>query len=215
MCQLLRTDPLTKKQEEYLDFIIGSVNDEVKIIDDILNIAQLENSSYIVQEHSFELISLLNYEISIHKKKSELKGLELHPLHIQDKIPDTLIGDSKIIHHIISAFLDNAIKFTEHGSIHTHINTVKQADNEFTIKISVTDTGIGIRERDMKSVFNKFLQADNSSSRQHGGTGLGLAICKQLAELIHAEVGVESEFDKGSTFWLVTTLRTSPGSPQN
>jgi len=213
VCQLLKFGELTEKQGEYIDIIKNSVNDEVKIIDNILNMADLENSSYIIEEESFDLISLLNNELKsyieiLENKKVVLQALEMSAA-VEREIPETVTGDAKIIRQIISSFLENACKFTEQGSIRTSIEIINQENNCLTIKISIKDTGIGIDKQDQETVFDKFLQANSSSTRQHGGTGLGLAICKQLAELIEATIGVESEPGKGSTFWLITTIKTS------
>jgi len=116
-------------------------------------------------------------------------------------VPAIMIGDANRIGQIVANYLGNAIKFTESGNVSVHLSGQPKGDGTCRLRVSVTDSGIGIAPDIIPRLFQKFSQADNSTTRKFGGTGLGLAICRELAQLMGGEVGVDSTPGKGSTFW--------------
>ncbi len=133
--------------------------------------------------------------------KVEEKGLQFK-INVDAKVPRYLVGDPLRLGQILMNFTTNAIKFTQKGSITINVATNEQANLHF----SVTDTGIGISEKNIPYLFDAFTQADNSTSRKFGGTGLGLAICKQLSKMMGGEIWAESQLDQGSTFHFRATF---------
>jgi CheY-like chemotaxis protein/anti-sigma regulatory factor (Ser/Thr protein kinase) len=132
--------------------------------------------------------------------KASEAGLKLHCQTAPD-VPSCLKGDSARLTQIIINLVDNAVKFTHNGEIGISASLVSDLDGFAVIRFEIRDTGIGIPQSRLAVIFDPFTQADGSTTRQYGGTGLGLAICRQLAELMGGEIGVESKEGKGSTFW--------------
>jgi len=207
VCQLLASKDLTTEQMKWLDIINQSVRQEVKIIDDILNVVQLDETTLVVNEESFSLLELIQDIITENQVESDSKGLIVYPLSFPDDFPLTLVGDSKKIASIVEVLFDNAIKFTESGEIRVSVEIISESEISVTVKIAVLDTGIGIDAADHKNIFTAFSQADETSTRPQGGMGMGLAISEKLAGLLQGEMGVESELGKGSVFWLKVPLK--------
>ena len=148
---------------------------------------------------------MLNNVSNIINQKCAEKNLELL-FKITNKVPSQVIGDPLRLTQILINYANNAIKFTDKGEVIIALDLEEELDNGFFVKFSVTDTGIGLKEEQRNKLFQAFQQADTSTSRKYGGTGLGLSISRQLAELMHGSVGVESEYGKGSTFWFTVKL---------
>ena len=142
--------------------------------------------------------------------KAAQKGLDLACITMPD-VPRQVKGDSQRVKQILINLINNAIKFTESGSISARVTLEGQSHDHMTVRFSVTDTGIGIPADRMDRLFKSFSQVDASTTRTYGGTGLGLAISQQLAELMGGNIGVESAVGSGSTFWF--TVRLGVGSP--
>ena len=143
---------------------------------------------------------------------AHIKNLELVHLHYQD-VPREIKGDSLRIKQVVTNLVNNAIKFTQEGEV---LVRVMLADDESDIskeyvKVSVTDTGVGLSRAQQHSIFNAFTQADATTARNFGGTGLGLAISKNLIEIMDGEIGFESELGKGSTFWFTLPIEQISG----
>ncbi len=132
--------------------------------------------------------------------RAEQKGLDFS-ISYAPGLPEAVFGDPTRMRQILMNFISNAVKFTSKGSIHVRVGSTASADGEVELRFEIEDTGIGIAEADLAGVFEKFSQADSSTSRKYGGTGLGLPIARQLAELMQGAAGVESVVGKGSCFW--------------
>ena len=203
----------TPLQMEYLETIKSSSKSLLTIINDILDLSKLEAGK------STLLLAPLNTQSTIHQIKELFKAKALEKkLNIQSEcgegLPDFILSDATRLTQVLSNFVSNAIKFTEKGSVTIKTEVIATYKSKIKIKFSVIDTGIGMKENELQSLFQAFNQLDSSSLKKYEGTGLGLAISKQIVELFNGEVGVESEFGKGSTFWF--TIETeSTENPLN
>ncbi|MFZ4503993.1 MAG: response regulator, partial [Methylovulum sp.] len=205
MSHLALTTDLTPRQRDYLKKIQGSSRHLLSIINDILDFSKIEAGKLTIESTEFELEKVLNNVATLIIGKTTAKGLELI-FNIDKNVPFTLIGDPLRLGQIIINYSNNAIKFTEQGEINIMITLKEQDDNAVLLYCAVSDTGIGLTEEQIGRLFQKFSQADTSTTREFGGTGLGLVISKELAELMGGTVGVISELGKGSTFWFTARL---------
>ncbi|HIJ81780.1 MAG TPA: response regulator [Desulfuromonadales bacterium] len=208
MAQLLTMTELTAEQKKYVDAIRQSGNNLLQLISDILDISKIEACRIELESRDFnlqkEMSSIMNL-LSLHAAE---KGLRTDLL-INADVPVFLRGDNGRLRQIITNLLGNAVKFTHNGSVSLLVCKEEEAGHQVKLRFLVRDSGIGIAADKLDNIFNPFIQADGSTTREFGGTGLGLTISRQLAELMGGEVGVESEEGKGSTFWFTAVLETS------
>ena len=201
---LLDTD-LTAKQRDYAENSMKSANALLTIINDILDFSKIEAGKLALEEIPFDLQLLAEDVAEMMALKCREKGLELL-LRYKPGTPRFLLGDPGRIRQIILNLLSNATKFTQEGGVLLTLELVKSTDDNVTILVEVKDTGIGIDNEKLKTIFNKFDQEDGSTTRKFGGTGLGLAICRQLSLMMDGDTLVRSEKGKGSTFSFTMTL---------
>ena len=195
---VLKTD-LTSKQKEYLSAIKVSGDALIALINDILDLAKVDAGKMIFTNTSFKMASSIAAMLQLFETKIQEKNLILVKDY-DNRIPEIVVGDSARLHQIILNLVSNAVKFTTKGKISISVSLLNENENNITIKFSVTDTGIGIEENKIETIFENFQQATNDTSRLFGGTGLGLAIAKQLVEQQGGTIFVESKIDEGSTF---------------
>lgn len=200
----LKTD-LTPRQRDYLKKIQGSAHHLLGIINDILDFSKIEAGKLAVEHTEFELEKVLENVANLISEKTSAKGLEL-VFDVDKAVPTHLVGDPLRLGQILINYANNAVKFTERGEIDIHIAVREDRGSEVLLYFAVKDTGIGLTEEQQGRLFQSFQQADTSTTRKYGGTGLGLAIAKSLAALMGGEVGVQSEYGKGSTFWFTAKL---------
>jgi PAS domain S-box-containing protein len=200
----LRTD-LTDKQADYLNKVYSSANSLLGIINDILDFSKIEAGKLDIEAVPFSIEEVLENLATVVAVKTQSKGLELLFMRAPE-VPSHLVGDALRLGQILVNLANNAVKFTDHGEILVSISVEARTEDQVTLRFSVSDTGIGMNEEQMGRLFKSFSQADTSTTRKYGGTGLGLAISKQLAELMHGDIGVESAPDKGSTFFFTAVL---------
>ncbi|NRA70933.1 MAG: response regulator [Gammaproteobacteria bacterium] len=201
MTNLLLKTPLESNQRRYAEIANSSAESLLNIINDILDFSKIEAGKMELENSSFNFRKLLEDTTDLFALKCQDKNIEL-TLSYASEVPQFVIGDSGRVIQIVVNLLSNAIKFTEKGTIKLNVNS----DVSSLIKISVEDTGIGIPIDKQQLIFEKFDQADASTTRKYGGTGLGLAICRQLSLLMGGQIGVESELNKGSSFWFTVDL---------
>ncbi len=195
---IMRTD-LTAKQNEYLKAIKLSGDALIVLIDDILDLAKVDSGKMTFEKIPFKIKSTVSVMLQLFEPKILEKNLQLIKEY-DDKIPDFIIGDPIRLHQIILNLVSNAVKFTSKGKITVSVDLLQQDNDNIVLKFSVKDTGIGISEEKISSIFENFQQATCGTSRLYGGTGLGLAIVKQLLEAQGGSISVESTLHVGSTF---------------
>jgi PAS domain S-box-containing protein len=201
MTELLRFTDLTPEQEQYLDCIKTSGDNLLSLINDILDLAKIEAGKIELEYSTFSLHKTMNDITFIQLPQIKRKQLRFET-SIPEDLPALVRGDQLRFKQIILNLLNNAIKFTEQGSITITFELRERLENSVLIRTSIHDTGIGMTPEVQEKVFAPFTQADSSTTRKHGGTGLGLTICRQLAELMGGAILIESEAGKGSTFHL-------------
>ncbi len=209
LTHLLRRGKPTPEQTERLGKIDTAANHLLSIINDILDISKIEAGKLELEQTNFALGSVLDHVHSLISDQARAKGLDI--VVDPDGVPLWLRGDPTRLRQALFNYTSNAIKFTEHGSIALRAILLQDGAEEIVVRFEVQDTGIGISESQMASLFRTFEQADASTTRKYGGTGLGLAITRHLAELMGGEVGVNSEPGKGSTFWFTARLGRGRG----
>jgi signal transduction histidine kinase/CheY-like chemotaxis protein len=195
---LLNTD-LNPTQRNYLEKIRFSANALTTIINDILDFSKIESKQLNIEYSAFQFEKLLDNLRTLIGPAANSKGVQLI-FDVSPDLHDFYMGDSVRINQILLNLCSNAIKFTKEGNVTVALNVESVAAERDAITLSVTDTGIGIEQHKIDKLFERFTQAESSTTRKYGGTGLGLTICKLLTELMGGEMCVESTFGKGSTF---------------
>jgi two-component system sensor histidine kinase/response regulator len=195
----LKDKQLPTHQQEYLSKIQSSSTSLLNIINDILDFSKIEAGQLDMETTPFTLDSVLKQSSDVTFYKATEKGVEIK-LDIAGDIPQGLMGDPTRLQQILVNLTNNAIKFTEQGSITLQGVLLQQKDERALIQFSVKDTGIGMSSEQQAKLFRPFSQADSSTTRRYGGTGLGLSISKQLVEMMGGEISVESQINHGSTF---------------
>ncbi|QCB44795.1 PAS domain S-box protein [Hydrogenophaga sp. PAMC20947] len=199
---LLERTELTSEQGGFLAKIKVASKSLLSLINDILDLSKIEASELKIERAPFSLASLLRDISELVSVQSEAKGIDFQ-LDLPPEIPQALVGDSTRLHQVMLNLLTNAIKFTdEAGSVQLLVTRVGGASDISRLRFAVRDTGIGMTEAQMGRLFTPFAQADASTTRRFGGTGLGLSIVKQLVQLMGGELGVTSEPNEGSEFWV-------------
>lgn len=197
--ELLGDTGLTPVQQEHLDAIRGSAEALLDIINDILDFSKIEAGKLVSEQTPFRLRDRLD-----HLVKSLAPRLHGKPVALVSDIgpdaPDALIGDARLLRQVLANLLSNAMKFTADGEIVLRVRRAERTDDAVTLRFEVADTGIGIPPDKQQVIFEEFVQADASTTRQYGGTGLGLAIATRLVGILGGAIGLESEPGRGSTF---------------
>ncbi len=205
MTGLLLDTELNAEQRRYTEIVHASAETLLTLINDILDFSKIEAHRLDLETLDFNLLELLEDFAATLAVRAHEKGLEL--LCFADpNVPTLVRGDPGRLRQILTNLVSNAIKFTQQGEVVVRVFLMAQSAQECTLHFSVRDTGIGIPEDKQDILFEKFTQADTSTTRRYGGTGLGLAISKQLAELMGGEIGLHSQEDSGSTFWFTVCL---------
>ncbi len=208
--KLLDSSELSSPQQRYCTIIQQASVQLLQLIDDILDITRLQSNVLVLDRSAFSLAECIETPLSLMAPTAHDKGVELI-LDITPTVPYQLVGDSLRIRQIIYNLISNAIKFTPAGYVRLKVDAITDQD-AITLKIEVSDTGIGIPDKQQARLFEPFSQADNSISRRFGGSGLGLSIVKRLVDLMAGELHLESTTGKGSTFFISLPLALQPGA---
>jgi len=214
MSYLVLQTKLDSKQRNYINKVQRAAENLLSIINDILDISKIEAGKLILETTNFHLDDIFTNLTNHIGLKAEEKGLEL----LFDKDTDTptaLVGDPLRLEQAITNLANNATKFTENGDVVIGVEKVSETKDNVDLHFWVKDSGIGLTLEQQSHLFQKFSQADTSTTRKYGGTGLGLSICKQLVSKMGGHIWVESEINKGSTFHFNTTfgLQSNPTAP--
>jgi PAS domain S-box-containing protein len=178
------------------------------VVDNVLDFSKLEADKLVLDCSAFDAAAFFTNTVSLLEPQAATRDVRLH-VDVDPHLPPRLIGDSGRLRQVLLNLLSNAVKFTKDGSVTTKIILVERQDCDARLRIEVIDTGGGIPEDKLATLFNRFVQANASVARHYGGTGLGLAISRQLVTLMGGEIGVTSELGAGSTFWFEITLRVA------
>jgi PAS domain S-box-containing protein len=179
-----------------------------RVVDDVLDFSKIESGKLELEQEPFSLIESLDWSIGIFRKAALDKQIELK-LTVDDSVPRRFVGDATRIRQVLTNLINNAVKFTERGSIEVHVALVDSLENGSglcSLRVEVIDSGVGIPSDRIDRLFQSFSQVDASTNRRFGGTGLGLAICKRLVEMMGGEIYVSSKLGRGSTFSFVIPL---------
>jgi len=205
MAQLLEMAPHTAEQQEYISTIQKSGEALLGIINDILDYSKIEANKMSLETVGFDLRQLVLDVERLFRPKAAEKRLAF-ATSVADGVPRVLMGDPTRLRQILVNLTGNAFKFTAEGQVGIHVAGVPGQPGRTDLRITVSDSGIGIARDKCRHIFTPFEQADMSTTRRYGGTGLGLAICRMLCELMGGEIGVDSEEGKGSRFWFTLSL---------
>jgi len=198
--KILEESNLDSEQKELTEIITTSGENLLNIVNDILDFSKIESGQIKLEKIDFSLKKVVESIVKLMKLNADKKGNTLS-VKTDKKVPDTLIGDPYRLSQILTNLVNNAIKFTQKGTIEIRVESSNTDEKETELLFRVIDTGIGISEDGQKKLFKEFSQTESSTSRKYGGTGLGLAICNNLTSLMGGEIGVTSTEGNGSEFW--------------
>ncbi len=200
-----------QKQQDLLAKVEQSTQRLVCIINDILDIAKIEAERLTLEQVDFTLSEAVQNLSGLTEESARSKGLTLNINIAPDLAQLALQGDALRLGQILLNLANNAIKFTDKGTVTIRLLVEEESPSDVLLRLDVSDTGIGISAEDQKRIFNAFEQADGSMTRKYGGTGLGLAISKRLAQAMGGDIGVDSQVGIGSTFWATVRLKKCTG----
>ncbi|MCI5075727.1 response regulator [Oricola sp.] len=214
MAELLSATDLDAKQRTFADVIIKSGNALLTIINDILDFSKIDAEQLELDPQPFELREAVADVATLMTARAQQKDIELI-VRVDPALHDTYVGDVGRLRQVITNLVSNSVKFTEFGHVLINVDGRDLGDGT-ELKFRVTDTGIGIPQDKLKTIFEKFSQVDGSSTRRHEGTGLGLAISASIVKLMNGRYGVDSVVNQGSTFWFTVTLpkHATAGDPK-
>ncbi len=211
MAELMMETPLNDEQKRYAETLMHAGENLLNIINDILDISKIEAGYLELEATEFNLQELLDKACGIMAIRARDKGIGLS-CNVLSDVPVHLIGDPHRLGQVILNLLGNAVKFTDNGEVVLEVN--KEASDTTTLLFSIRDTGIGIPDDKVSRIFEKFTQADSSTTRKYGGTGLGLTISKRLVELMGGRIWVSSSVGVGSTFYFTANFQLQKERPQ-
>lgn len=208
MTQLLHRTVLDEKQQKFVHIIHDQSSILMSLVNDVLDISKIQSEDFQLVKFPFALSELMATSFESHAYQAEQKGLYLN-LDIATNLPQQLIGDSLRIAQVINNLMGNAIKFTVHGGIDVRVIWNSDSASKGHLSLMVKDSGVGIAQDKLNVIFERFMQADDSVSRQFGGSGLGLFITREIIHKMGGSIRVESQPGEGSTFHVELPLEVS------
>ncbi len=210
IADLLAMTPLSEEQGRYVEIFRRASDNLLDLINDILDLSKIEASQLDLEKTEFSLADLVEKVMEMLGMRAQQKGLRLF-CAIAPDVPISLVGDPTRLRQVLLNLLGNAIKFTERGEVSLRVALDAESPVANTVRFTVADTGIGIAEDKLGIVFDRFTQADSSTTRRYGGSGLGLTISKRLVELMDGRIWVESDVGEGSVFSFAIPLEIWSG----
>lgn len=208
MTEFMLADRVAVAQEEGLQIVQASAHSLLAVINDILDFSKIEAGKFELDPIDFDLSNALGGTIKMLTVRSQQKGLHLRGA-ISAGVPSALVGDAGRLRQVLVNLIGNAIKFTKQGEVIVRVALENSGPDGVHLHFTVADTGIGIAADKLDAVFDPFVQADGSTTRQYGGTGLGLTICRRLVEMMGGRIWVESDLGMGSTFHFTAQFQVS------
>ncbi|GEN22495.1 histidine kinase [Halomonas cupida] len=208
-CRLLGRSPLDQRQQEWLDQVQRACNNLLSLVNDVLDFSKLEAGRLVLEHVPVDIQTLVDEVLGLQAPLAHQKDLQLLSL-VYDDVPPQLTGDPLRIRQVLTNLVNNAIKFTDHGEVIVRVMVEESHNDCVTLRLSVSDTGIGLTDIQQRRLSQAFRQATPSHSRQFGGTGLGLTISRQLVEQMGGSIGVDSTPEQGSTFHFTISLTGNP-----
>ncbi len=208
MTELALSTQLSLVQREYIEGAMESAQSLMSVINDVLDFSKIEAGKMDLNAEPFDLGEFVEQTVRGLALRAHQKNLEL-VLEFHPEVPNLVIGDSNRLRQVLVNLIGNAIKFTEHGEVFVQVTSSRMNPGDLELHFVVEDSGPGIAADKQRSIFDAFVQADGSMTRNFGGTGLGLAIASKLAKLMGGNIRVESELGRGSRFHFTAQLRRS------
>lgn len=202
---LLAQTELDEMQRDYIESVQIAGENLLLIVSDILDLSKIESGNLAIESEPFNIKKTLKHVYNLLKVKVQ-NDVEFD-LFLDADLPDMIIGDQGRLNQILVNLIGNSLKFTSEGAVTVSVKKTEETDDTYSLKFSVKDTGIGIPKNKLKTIFERFTQGEESTTRTFGGTGLGLSIVKQLIELQKSEIHVKSELNRGSEFYFTLTYK--------
>lgn len=200
--ELLQQRNLPSPEREFVENIQTAGDHLLLLINDILDLSKIDSGKIEMEIQPFSLKESLKHVYNILKVKSQKKAIEFS-LFLDADLPDAVIGDKGRLNQVLINLAGNAIKFTEEGEVTISVKKVQETESKISLRFSVKDTGIGISDEKIQTIFDRFIQAEASTTRKFGGSGLGLNIAKQLVELLGGKIELKSKLGRGSEFYFI------------
>ena len=213
MTDLVLDTELTEEQREYLNIVKSSSESLLKVINDILNFSKIEAGKLLIEKIPFNLGRTVSDTLKALAMRAHAKGIEL-VCDVEPDVPMLVLGDPGRLRQILLNLIGNAIKFTDRGEVVVHVAVAPGKGKKSIFQFSIIDTGIGIPQSKLSSIFDAFSQEDSTITRRYGGTGLGLTISARLVEALAGRISVESEPGRGSKFNFSISLNLDPHSKE-
>ncbi|HEU5080728.1 MAG TPA: ATP-binding protein [Opitutaceae bacterium] len=214
MGHILRRTNLDTEQRDFVDTLINSSESLLTILNDVLDFSKIEAGHLSLESIDFDVREQLNYAIDLQSGAARTKGLELK-LTFDPATPQRVCGDPVRLRQIVLNLVGNAIKFTEKGRVEVKVSKAEGPEDRVRLRFEIRDSGIGIPPQVQPFLFQRFVQADSSTTRRFGGTGLGLAICRRLVEMMNGDIGATSTPGSGSVFWFVAEFARAQPNASN
>lgn len=213
MADVLAETSATSEQRRYLDILQRAAGSLLNLLNDVLDMAKIEAGQLTLETTAFRLRDVISRAVELATIHASEKGLTIEQ-HIASDVPAWVNGDPVRLHQILTNLLGNAIKFTERGGITVRVTRDPQGKGPVSVLFAVSDTGIGIAQDRQSKIFERYAQAEPSTTRKYGGTGLGLTICKRFVEAMGGSIQVESSVGLGSTFFFTVEFGNAVASTE-